>query len=263
MSERAVEVERLGGVAWLWLNRPAVHNAFDAALIAELTETLRALGQAEDVRVVVLAGRGRSFSAGADVQWMQQQGAASLEENKADAQVLAELFQTLSALPKPTVARVHGAALGGGVGLVCACDVAIGASAAAFGTTEVRLGLIPATIAPYVLRAIGERQARWLFQTGERIDAATALRIGLLHIVVEAEQLDEQVRQTVNALLAGGPKAQREAKELIAAVGGRPIEVRLIEDTADRIAKRRADDEAREGLRAFVEKQPAAWARQP
>ena len=262
LGERAIEFETNDAVAWVWLNRPAVHNAFDATLIKDLTDAFAELGQDPQVRAIVLAGRGRSFSAGADVQWMKQQGAASLEDNTADARKLATLFHTIAETPKPTIARVHGAAIGGGFGLVAACDIAIGVFGAVFATSEVRLGLIPATIAPYVLRAIGDRQARRLFQTGERIDAITAERIGLLHEAVAPEKLDERLRVVIEALLAGGPLAQKAAKDLIDTVAQRPITADLIEDTAQRIAQRRADPEAAEGLRAFLEKRPAAWVPQ-
>lgn len=259
MSDRTIEIEHRGPVVWVWLNRPEVHNAFNAALITELTEAFLDLGANASVRVIVLAGRGRSFSAGADVQWMKEQGAASIQDNTADARRLATLFETIACSPKPTVARVHGAALGGGVGLVSACDVAIGSAQAVLATSEVRLGLIPATIGPYVIRAIGGRHARRLFQTGERIDAATAERIGLLHEAVTAENLDGRVQAVIDAILAGAPNAIRAAKELINAVEERAISKDLIEDTAQRIAQRRADPEAAEGLSAFLEKRPAAW----
>lgn len=254
-----IEVERQGAIAFVWLARPAVHNAFNASLIAELTNAFQTLGTEPEIRAIVLGGRGKSFSAGADAEWMRQQGAASLEENRADAARLAKLFQTIAECPKPTVARVHGAAIGGGVGLVAACDIALGAHTAVFATSEVRLGLIPATIAPYVLRAIGERQARRLFQTGERISAAAAERIGLLHEVVPMEQMDERLRTLLEDLLRGAPLAQREAKELIAMAAQQPITAELIADTAERIASRRAHVEAAEGLNAFLEKRPAAW----
>lgn len=259
MSERAIEIEEQGPVAWIWLNRPEFHNAFNPALIEELTTVYSDIANDAELRVIVLAGRGKSFSAGAQVQWMKEQGAASKEENAADARRLAKLFQTIAESPKPTVARVHGAALGGGVGLVASCDIAIGTTEAVFATSEVRLGLIPATIGPYVIRAIGERHARRLFQSGERIDAETAERIGLLHEAVAPERLEERIRAVIDALLAGAPLAQREAKQLIDAIANQPITADLIEDTAERIAARRAHPEAAEGLSAFLEKRPAAW----
>ena len=261
MSEPAVEIECSGAVAWIWMNRPEVHNAFDEGLIEELISSFGDLGNNEEVRVLVLSGRGRSFSAGADVGWMWRQGTASLHGNTADARKLANLFRTVAESPKPTIARVHGAAIGGGLGLVAACDIAIGSSAAVFATAEVRLGLIPATIAPYVVRAIGERQARYLFQTGERIDASTALRLGLLHATASPEQLDDRVRATADDLLLGAPHAQRAAKSLISAIANQPITAELIADTANRIARCRTEPDAVEGLTAFLEKRPPSWVR--
>jgi methylglutaconyl-CoA hydratase len=259
MSERVVEVEYSGAVAWIWMNRPELHNAFDEGLIEELTSSFVDLRDNEEVRVLVLSGRGRSFSAGADVAWMRRQGTASLDENTADARKLANLFRTVAESPKPTIARVHGAAIGGGLGLVAACDIAIASSAAVFATSEVRFGLIPATIAPYVVRAIGERQAGYLFQTAERIDAATAMRIGLLHATSNPEQLDERVQRTIDDLLLGAPEAQRSAKDLIRAVASRPVTTELIEDTARRIAFCRSQPQAVEGLNAFLDKRSPSW----
>jgi methylglutaconyl-CoA hydratase len=259
MSECAVEIEYSGAVAWIWMNRPEVHNAFDENLIESLGNAFVDLDAKDAVRVLVLSGRGRSFSAGADAEWMKRQANAPIEENTADARKLANLFRTIAESPKPTVARVHGAAIGGGLGLVAACDIAIASSAARFATSEVRLGLIPATIAPYVVRAVGERQARALFQTGERIDATTALRIGLVHAVSEHEVLEDRVQATIDDLLLGAPQAQRSAKGLISAVANQPITAELIEDTAMRIAVCRSQPEAAEGLRAFLAKRPASW----
>ena len=241
------------------MNRPEIHNAFDEKLIEDLTRTLVILKDNVAIRVIVLSGRGRSFSSGADVDWMRRQGSASIEKNISDARKLATLLQTISEYPKPTIARVHGAAIGGGLGLVAACDIAIGASTASFATSEVRLGLIPATIAPYVIRAIGERQARCLFQTGERIDAATALRVGLLHAISSPEELDERVLATANDVLLGAPQAQESAKDLIRAVGNKPIDPGLIEETVQRIALCRASVEAIEGVSSFIEKRTPSW----
>jgi methylglutaconyl-CoA hydratase len=262
MTDQAVEIEVARPVAWIWMNRPAVHNACDEALIEQLTAAYLHLEQ-QPIRVIVLAGRGANFSAGADIGWMKRQGMATTDANLADARLLADLFGTVARSTKPTVARVHGKALGAGVGLIAACDIAIGSSDASLGLPEVRLGLIPATIAPYVLRAIGERHARRLFQTGERIDATTAERIGLLHQVVPSDQLDKQLDATISSLLAGAPQAQAEAKALIDAVANQPISPPLIEDTAQRIAFRRAQPEAKEGLTAFLEKRSAAWVPRP
>jgi methylglutaconyl-CoA hydratase len=250
---------RANGVVWLTLDRPEVHNAFDERLIAELTRELEGLGADAGVRVVVLTGAGRSFSAGADLNWMRRTAAYGEGENLADARALADLMRTLNELPKPTVARVNGAALGGGTGLVACCDIVVASAKATFGTTEVRLGLIPSVIGPYVLAAIGPRQARRLMLTGERISAAEALRLDLVHEVVAAEQLDGAVERIAAELLKNGPAALAAAKRLIRDLGGRPIEAPLIDDTARRIASLRATSEAREGVGAFLEKRPPAW----
>ncbi len=247
-------------VAWVWMAKPAVHNAFDETLIAELTATLLALDADPAVRVIVLAGEGKSFSAGADLTWMQRQGAASVDENLADARRLAELFRTLSTLAKPTIARVHGAALGGGMGLAAACDICVASDRAVFATSEVKFGIIPSAISPYVIRAIGERQAYRYFQTAERISAARAREIGLAHEVTDSEGgLDPQVEAIVEALLAGGPNAQAAATDLIRAVANKPVTDDVVDDTARRIATLRATPEAREGLSAFLDKRPPAW----
>ena len=250
MSEALFRVERrAGGVVWLTLDRPEIHNAFDDRLIAGLTKELKALGDDEDVRVLVLTGAGRSFSAGADLNWMRRTASYGEAENLADARALAGLMQTLNELPKPTVARVNGAALGGGTGLVACCDIVVASAQAVFGTTEVRLGLIPSVIGPYVLAAIGARRARRLMLTGERISAAEAVRIGL----------DGAIERVVGELLKSGPAALGAAKRLIRDLDGRPIDAALIDETAQRIARLRATSEAREGLGAFLEKRPPAW----
>ena len=259
MAERTIEVEQVGVVAWVWMNRPAVHNALNEEMIDELAETFLVLGEDPTVRVIALSGRGKSFSAGGDVDYMKQQGSAPLESNLASARGLAEMFRIIAISPKPTIARVNGAAMGGGVGLIAACDIAIASSAAVFATSEVRLGLIPSTIAPYVLRAIGPRQASRLFQTGERIDAAHAHRIGLVHEVAAPDQLDVRLRLMIDDLLAGAPGAQSAAKSLIDAVVDRPITRELMEETAVRIANIRSDPEAIEGLSAFLEKRAPDW----
>jgi methylglutaconyl-CoA hydratase len=261
-AERPIQLSIDGeGVATLTLNRPEVHNAFDDHLIAGLTTRLRELDHTADVRVVVLAGNGKSFSAGADLNWMKRMAGFSEGENLRDAVALADLLHTLSALTKPTVARVQGAAYGGGVGLVAACDIAVASLSASFSLSEVRLGLIPAVISPYVIAAIGERQARRYFLTAERFDAQEALRIGLVHMVVEEAQLDEAVRGLVGHLSKGGPRAQAAAKALISAVTNRPIDRKLVEDTADRIARIRVTAEGKEGVAAFLEKRPAGWVK--
>lgn len=260
MTHELVQIERAGSVATLWLNRPDKHNAFDEHLIAAITEGLRALGDDATVRVVVLAGRGKSFSAGGDLDWMRRAAGFGFEQNLADANALATMLRTLAELPKPTIARVHGAALGGGMGLACACDIAVASEAAVFATSEVRFGLIPATIGPYVLRAIGARQCRRYFQSAERIDATRALQIGLVHEVVGTAALDPKIAEITAALAVGGPQAQARAKRFIAELSDRPIDAALVAGTADAIARIRATDEAREGLAAFLEKRKASWA---
>jgi methylglutaconyl-CoA hydratase len=260
MTDALFRLERRAhGVVWLTLDRPEIHNAFDDRLIAQLTRELEGLGADAGVRVVVLTGAGRSFSAGADLNWMRRTASYGESENLADAKALAALMQTLNELPKPTVARVNGAALGGGTGLVACCDIVVASAQAVFGTTEVRLGLIPSVIGPYVLAAIGPRQARRLMLTGERISAAEAARLGLVHEVVPAEQLDGAVERIVGELLKNGPAALAAAKRLIRDLEGRPINAALIDDTATRIASLRASSEAREGIGAFLEKRPPAW----
>ena len=254
-----LEIELNNGVATVWMNRPDVHNAFNAQLIADLTAACRQLDADDAVRVVVLAGRGKSFSAGADLNWMKAAGAASEAENFADAMKLAGMLRTLAEMDKPTIARVHGAALGGGMGLASACDICVAGEKAVFATSEVKFGIIPSAISPYVIRAIGERQAYRYFQTAERISAARAAELGLAHEAVATEELDAKVAEIVDALLQGGPKSQAAAKDLIRAVGNRPVSDAVVEDTARRISQLRATPEAREGLTAFLDKRPAEW----
>ena len=248
-----------GGIATIWMNRPDVHNAFNEQLIAELTAACQALDADDAVRVVVLAGRGKSFSAGADLNWMRRAAEASVDANLADARKLAGMLRTLAEMNKPTIARVHGAALGGGMGLASACDICVAGEGAVFATSEVRFGIIPSAISPYVIRAIGARQASRYFQTAERISAARARELGLAHEVVAADAIDARVHELVAALLQGGPRSQGAAKALIRAVADQPVSEALVEDTARRIATLRATPEAREGLAAFLDKRPAAW----
>jgi methylglutaconyl-CoA hydratase len=262
MSDPSYHLEKKpNGVATLTLNRPAIHNAFDDRQIAELNAALAGLAMDEGVRVVVLAGAGKNFSAGADLNWMRRTGSYGEAENLRDANALAELMQRLNELPKPTVARVQGAALGGGTGLVACCDIVIAAESASFGTTEVRLGIMPAVIGPYVIAAIGSRHARRLMVTGERISAQAAARIGLVHEVVADDQLEAAVDSVVSDLLKGGPAAITAAKRLVHDLAGRPISQEMIDDTAHRIAALRATPEAREGLGAFLEKRKPGWTR--
>lgn len=252
-------IERAGPVATLWMDRPDVFNAFNEQLIDELTRACEQLDQDSQVRVVVLGGRGTHFSAGADLNWMRRAAQASEQENLEDARRFARMLRTLSTLSKPTIARVQGAALGGGTGLAAACDMAVATSDAVFSTSEVKFGIIPAVISPYVLRAIGPRHALRYFQTAERISAERALAIGLVHEVAAPDQLDAAIAALVKPLLAGGPLAQKAAKDLIAAVQGRPLDEDTLEETAKRIARQRRTDEAREGVSAFLDKRPPAW----
>jgi methylglutaconyl-CoA hydratase len=254
-----LEIELNGPVATIWMNRPDLHNAFDEVLIAEMTAACIALDADDDIRVVVLAGRGKSFSAGADLNWMKRAANNGIDDNLNDARALARMLRTIAEMKKPTIARVQGAALGGGMGLVSACDVAVASTKSVFATSEVKFGIIPSAISPYVLRAIGARQAYRYFQSAERIDAPRAREIGLVHEAVEPEQLDAKVREIVDALLVGGPCAQAAAKDLIRAVDNQPINDNVVEDTAHRIARLRATPEAREGISAFLEKRSPSW----
>jgi methylglutaconyl-CoA hydratase len=254
-----VEIDKRG-VARLTLARPEVHNAFDDTLIAALTMSLEELAASAAVRAVVLAADGKSFSAGADLNWMKAMAGYDEARNLADARALSRLLWTLDRLPKPTIGRVQGAALGGGVGLVACCDIVVASRQASFALSEVKLGLIPATIGPYVVAAIGERACRRYFLTAERIGAEEALRLGLVHRVVEAEALDRAVEETLAALLANGPAAVAAAKELVFAVGRRPVDAAVMEESARRIAAIRASPEGREGIAAFLEKRKPGWS---
>ncbi len=260
MSAPRVELLIEGAVAWVWLARPESRNALDGTLVAELRDAVAAASARDDVRVIVLGGRGPVFCAGADLGWMKTAGAFTREENLEDARSIASLFEVIDASPKGVVARVHGAALGGGAGLVAACDIAVAAAGTAFGFSEVRLGLVPAVISPYVLRKIGVSAARELFLTGERFDAARAAAIGLLHRVVPESELDAAVAGRVKELLQAAPGAVAAAKALIRDVAGKAPEA-VRETTAERIAERRASEEGREGLLAFLEKRPPGWSR--
>lgn len=255
----ALLCETRAGVATVTLNRPQLHNAFDDALIESLTATLRTLEADAAVRVVVLAANGKSFSAGADLNWMRRMADYSEAQNLDDARGLGELMRTLNGLAKPTLARVQGAAYGGGVGLVACCDIVIAATSASFCLSEVKLGLIPAVISPYVVNAIGERQARRYFISAERFDAATAQRLGLVHEVVEPQALDARVDELLATLAQNGPAAMVAAKRLAQDVARGPLDAALIEDTAQRIAAIRASAEGREGLSAFLGKRQPDW----
>ena len=254
-----LEIELKGPVATIWMNRPDMHNAFDETLIAELTAACAALDDDKNVRVVILAGRGKSFSAGADLNWMKRAANNGVDDNLNDARALAGMLRVLAEMKKPTIARVQGAALGGGMGLASACDIAVASIKAVFATSEVKFGIIPSAISPYVLRAIGARQAYRYFQSAERISAERAREIGLVHEAVEPEELDAKVQEIVTALLQGGPLSQSAAKDLIRVVNNQPINDNLVEDTAHRIAHLRAPPEAREGISAFLDKRLPTW----
>jgi methylglutaconyl-CoA hydratase len=253
-----IDVELEGPVARVWMNRPDVRNAFDGLMVTELRTALFDLRAVDSVRVIVLGGRGPCFCAGADLQWMKAMVAFSREENLREAQALADLFFTVYESPKPIVARVHGAALGGGAGLVAACDIPVAALGTQFGFTEVRLGIIPSVISPYVLSKIGESAARELFLTGERFEAVRALEIGLVRAAVPEPDLDAAVEGRVAALVEAGPRAIAEAKALT-----REVAFRRVEDvqryTVERIADIRTTPEGQEGMRAFLEKRKPSW----
>jgi methylglutaconyl-CoA hydratase len=256
---KTIDVAVRNAVAIVVLNRPEVHNAFNETLIAELAAALRAMDRDPDVRAIVLAGAGESFCAGADLNWMKKMAAFSPAQNLADANGLAAMLATLDTLAKPTIARVHGAVFGGGVGLVACCDIAIGTQDAMFSFSEARLGLIPATISPYIIEAIGVRAARRYFRTAERFTAAEAYRLGLLHDLALPEELDARVNELLGTLLTAGPHAQAECKALLRTIANRPVDARMIADTAQRIARVRSSPEGREGVAAFLAKRKAAW----
>ena len=256
---QTLDIERQGAVATLWMNRPDVFNAFDEQLIADLHAACTALDADDSVRIVVLAGRGKHFSAGADLNWMKRASGYTEAENRADALRFAGMLRALSGMRKPTIARVQGAVLGGGTGLTAACDMAIASEDASFATSEVKFGIIPAVISPYVLRAIGPRQSLRYFQSAERFSAERAQLIGLVHEVCARDDLDATVKAVVEPLLTGGPGAQQAAKDLVAAIHGLPIGEAAGEETARRIARQRATPEAREGIGAFLEKRKPSW----
>ena len=249
------------GVLTLTMNRADVHNAFNAAMISELTTALQAADEADDVRVVIITGSGNSFSAGADMNWMRSLVDASQEDNERDAMQLATLMRSLNYLSKPTIARINGHAFGGGLGLIAACDITIAADTSLFGLTEARLGLAPAVISPYVFRRIGERFARRYFLTGERFDSQQAQTIGLIQQSVAKEDLDDAVESVANNLLKGGPEAVITCKDLVYAVAGHNEETQKAMDeyTSRVIAGLRIMDEGQEGLAAFLEKRKPSW----
>ena len=254
-----LDIQRHGATARVFLNRPEVRNAFNDAVIAELTEAFKRLGAEQDLRVIVLGGHGKAFCAGADLAWMRAMADYTWEENRADAARLAEMLWTLYSCPIPVVGRIHGDCYAGGVGLAAVCDVVVAAEGANFCLSEAKLGLLPATIAPYVIRGLGEQAARRYFISAERFDAATAKGLGFVHECVPAVALDETVDAIVAAVAANGPGAVRACKRLVQDVAGAPITDQLRADTARRIADIRASDEGREGVQAFLNKRAPAW----
>ena len=250
------------GVAMIVLNRPQVHNAFDEVMIRDVIEAFRVLGADEAVRVIIIAAEGKSFCAGADLNWMQRASEYDEDQNREDAGELALMLNAIYACPKPVIARVQGNAFGGGVGVVAAADIAIGVADVQFSLSEVKLGIIPAVISPYVIEAIGARYAHRYFISAERFSAAEAFRIGLLHDLASSEDgMDEQISTLCTALLANGPKAIESAKNLIQAVSQKSIDDELMEDTIERIAQIRSTPEAKEGIRAFLEKRKPFWVK--
>ncbi len=247
------------GVATVTLNRPEKHNAFDDGLINELSRTFAAIEANKDVRVMVLTSNGKNFCAGADLGWMQRMAGYSFEDNKRDAEALANMLHLLNTLSVPTIAKIKGAAFGGALGLIACCDIAIACKMSKFCLSEVKIGLTPATISPYVIRAMGERQARRYFLSAEVFEAARGVELGLLHEAVSEEDIDEQTERLINALLGNSPAAVSAAKDLIFAVSHKPIDAALRQDTSERIAAIRVSDQGQAGLNAFLNKRPAPW----
>jgi methylglutaconyl-CoA hydratase len=259
VTYQTLQVSVANYVARVELHRPDLHNAFNETMIAELTDSFLAFGFRTDVRAILLTATGKCFSAGADLNWMRKMSGFSDAENRADALALATMLRTIYACPKPVVAQIQGDAYGGGVGLIAATDIAIAAETARFSLSEVKLGLIAATISPYVIRAIGERAAHRYLITAERFDAQEAYRIGLVHQIVPKDKLEETVQSLLRALLQNSPNAVTESKRLVREVVDQPISDALLEDTAQRIARVRASDEGKEGVRAFLKKRRPFW----
>lgn len=259
MTYRTLEVERRGHLATVWLNRPEVRNAFDDAAIAEITDAFSGLGRDTAVRAIVLAARGPVFCAGADLNWMKRMAGYSHAENLEDAARLAAMLRVIYECPRPVVARVQGDCYAGGMGLVAACDIAVAADTARFCLSEVRIGLIPATISPYVIKAMGEQAARRYFLTAERFSAQEALRLALVHEAVAPEALDAGVERLADALLAASPDAVSQAKRLVRDMAGRPVDDAVVADTVARIADIRASGQGREGVQSFLEKRKPSW----
>jgi len=260
MDQSPVNLKKSGsGIARLIINRPELHNAFNYDIMKQLLARLREIEADPDCRVVILQSEGKNFSAGADLNWMKSKVGSSFEENRADAFELARLMRELYYFPKPVICRVQGAAFGGALGLIACCDIAVAADDARFCLSEVRIGLVPAVISPYVIQAMGARAARRYFLTAEKFGAASACKLGLIHEVTTLADIDREVDGIAEGLLANGPRALSEAKALIQSIAEKPLDDSLIDYTADLIARIRVSDEAQEGLGAFLEKRTASW----
>jgi methylglutaconyl-CoA hydratase len=251
------------GVATVTLNTPDKHNAFDDKIIAQLTTIFMEIAKRDDIHVMILASTGKSFSAGADLGWMKRMASYSYEENLSDANALAHMLRALNFLPQTTIAQIQGAAFGGAVGLASCCDIVIASNKASFCLSEVKLGLIPATISPYVVNAIGQKASRRYFQTAERFFADKAQQLGLVDEVVSLEELENTVINMVSTILSNGPQAVRQAKKLALDVAYQEINLELLNITSERIASIRVSEEGQEGLTAFFEKRPASWQKEP
>jgi methylglutaconyl-CoA hydratase len=262
MNFETLQIDLSHRVAVVWMNREKVRNAFNETMIAEITQAFAALGVDDGVRAIVLAGHGPAFCAGADLDWMRRMSTYSLDDNRRDARTLADMLRTIHDCPRLTVARVHGDAYAGGMGLVSACDIAVGSFNASFCLSETRLGLLPATISPYVMRAIGERASRRYMLTAEKFDASEAFRLGLLHEITPPDELDTRINTILGALMVTSDAAVAATKTLIRDVAGRPIDDALAADTAERIARIRASDDGREGIASFLAKRKPRWLAQ-
>jgi methylglutaconyl-CoA hydratase len=262
MTYETLKVDKTpAGIALVWLNRPEIRNAFNETMIAEITAAFRALDADADVRAIILAGQGKAFCAGADLNWMKKMAGYTFEQNYDDALGLANMLHTIHTVKKPTLARVHGPAFAGGMGLVAACDIAVAGQSAEFCLSEVKLGLVPATISPYVIAAMGGRAAYRYMLTAEPFEAAEAYRIGFVQEIAQDDELDAVINQILGHLVLGSPAAHTTTKDLIRSVRGQPLGPDLIKDTATRIAAARASDEGKEGIRSFLEKRKPAWVK--
>jgi len=259
MTYHNLEIETKGGVATVWLNRPQVRNALDEVFIAEISRAFANLQLDESVRVVVLAGRGTAFCAGGDIKWMKRMAGFSAYQNLQDAMLLAQMLKTVHSCPKPVIGRVHGPAFAGGMGLAAACDIIVADRAAEFCLTEVRIGLVPATISPYVIQALGVQASRRYMLTAERLPAEQALLLGFVQELCDVGEIDVAVSRIAAALLNAGPRALSQTKALIEQVVANPLDAELMRNTAQHIANVRASDEGREGVTAFLEKRKPNW----